>query len=468
MLLDMRRQSAWPNVFQQTGGTGADKTATIAVTEPVDTCAAFGVHGSGAGGFVAVTESVDTASISGTGDTPGAINVTESLDTCVATGIAEIDLTSTGTLGVTENVDTASINGRAGNLWANIDNASSPTWTDETADTTQWADNAAGGDGLGDAWETSTVLGTDNIRSIWYDPTDDLWVCCGDNGVIYTRQGLGEWVARTSGVSTSLRTVKKWNGYYWVCGYGTTLLRSADGITWENYTSSIPYTFVNAYTFVSMAFSNDYMFITGWANNGFIDRPCIAQIDTNSSITVRIDSTPSSGWYWYGVTYNPNVDLFVVVGEYNGNLPILYTFENNLSAVPTYYNDVQNPRPSFVTSIWSIDWNGTYYVAGTGAGQVKYSTDLEDWSTASAPDIAGDNIWRITNNDQGDVIICGGYWNGKILRSADNGQTFSLVYENFDGYLMSKAVYGPGFWLAVGWNGQTAQSINSQPWSDVS
>lgn len=463
MLLDMRQQSAWPNVFDLNGGTGSGKTGTIAVTEADDAVAAFGIHGTGAnGGFVTVTEADDTAAAVGVIEVNGAAAITEPDDAAALAGIFEIDLTSTATLALTEPSDVGAAVGRAGNVWANID-GNDATWSDASSNESNWA-HLTPGAGLGDAWETSTILGTDNIRSIWYDIDTDLWVACGDNGVIYRRQGLGEWEAQVSGVSTSLRTVKKWNGYWWICGHDDTLIRSADAVTWTDISSD--FTDGSTWHFVSMTFSDDLLVIVGWrVIGGSTFYSAILRYDTDGFVAA---TSSGSQPYWYGATYNPTDDEFIIVGEDNGNRPVLLQQPSSfIGSSRTFYNDDNGNAPSVSTGIWSIDWNGINYVIGTGAGEVRYSTDLESWMLSSADDISGDNIWRITNNGQGDVILCGGYWNGKILRSADNGETFTQVYENFDGYLMSKAFYGPGFWLAVGWNGQTAQSINSQPWSNA-
>jgi len=341
------------------------------------------------------------------------------------------------------------------------------TWLDDTGTNYIWNDlRSVAGISSSVTFDYSDQLGSETLRSIWFSEEQDLWVVVGDNGYIATRPaGDTTWTQQTIGISFSLRTVKFWNGKWYVCGYNRTVLESTDGMVWTSVLAPQVFSYM-----VTMTFSDDYLMIGGWSFDGRA-YPQMIQIDTAGNVSTF--TTSSSGWRWiYGLTYHPT-DGFVIVGEDLGNIPFIARHPNSaLQADKIVFNDATD----FSTSIWSIDWNGTYYVAGTGLGRVKYTDDLDNWNNSTALELISDNVWRVTNDGNGNVVICGGFWVGKVMYSTDYGVTFDLAYSTDQAYLMSKAHYGNSRWVAVGWNGYVveglpnwqAESLPSTTWTTVS
>lgn len=295
-------------------------------------------------------------------------------------------------------------------------------------------------------WKFDESLTPYNFNAVWYSPSDDLWVACGDNGVIYTKYSTGGWVARTSGVSASLRTVKKWNSTWVVCGYSGAILTSSDAINWTE-VSGLTSTSV----FVTMAFSDESLYVCGWETSGGLTFGRVSRLDVGGAWYHQLMGT--NRWI-YGITYNPSAGQFVLVGETTGDTAWARTLEGSFS-FGSYLS------PDFATGIWSVVWTGVNYVAGTGDGEVKYSSDIVVWQDSVLPvEFGTDNVLSLRDIGNGYLFLCGGLsTNGKILLSEDNGENFRLVYSTDLTTIISDASYdgiNSKNGVAVGYDGHIA------------
>ena len=84
----------------------------------------------------------------------------------------------------------------------------------------------------GIAW--TSKYQTSYLNSICYSEKLKLFCACGNNGKIITSTDLNSWTERTSGVSVRLSDVIYENDIFLICGASNTILKSIDGINWEN------------------------------------------------------------------------------------------------------------------------------------------------------------------------------------------------------------------------------------------
>lgn len=95
----------------------------------------------------------------------------------------------------------------------------------------------------GNIWTTNNPAGTwvntssgpSSRYSVNWNPVLNLWISSGSSGLLQTSTNGTTWTARTSGVTASLWTVTTLtNGTSFVVGSGGVVLRSTDGTTWTN------------------------------------------------------------------------------------------------------------------------------------------------------------------------------------------------------------------------------------------
>lgn len=299
-------------------------------------------------------------------------------------------------------------------------------------------------------WATLTSGVSTHLRSLWHHA--GRWVIVGDSGVIRTSDDDGAtWTARTSGTALSLRTVKYWKGNWWVVGYGDTgvhtILKSADGATW----SSVTVPTKGAASLLTIGFSDDRMLLGGWEWNFADEKALIVSTTDGSTFTWTVFNTFFGA---YGIDFASG--KFVVGGSDAADDTTAYmattTDGVSLTTITT---------PGFGWAMYTVQHNGKNWVAADGDGNVRHSDDAQTWTAGSAPAIANEECWRCTADPWGTLLICGGLnLSAKIIRSVDNGRNWEQVYLNTAEHLMTKAIHGPGYWLAVGYGGLLLKSVD--------
>lgn len=302
-------------------------------------------------------------------------------------------------------------------------------------------------------WAAQTSGTSEILRSIAYDGTS-RWVACGDNGTILTSDDDGvTWVARVSGVSTSLRTVKYWGGNWYIVGWGTasthTVRKSADGTTWAGV--SIPG--LTGGHLVTIGFTDTYLMFGGWEDPFDASSALIVTSEDGTTFVANTHST-------FAAVYSIENDgeTVVVSGSdaADDSVPYIATTADGGATLV----DITSIGSDFTWSIYASCFNGSYWVFVDGNGNTKYSLDgLVSLEDSIAPDIASQTPWRIVDDPYGTMILAGGTTSdAKLLRSIDNGVSFYETYVNATINQMSKAVYGNGYWLAVGFGGVIVKS----------
>lgn len=302
----------------------------------------------------------------------------------------------------------------------------------------------------GSSWSVKTSGTSEILRSLWFQGT--RWVVCGDNGTILTSDDAGEtWISRVSGTALSLRTVKYWGGYWWIVGYGTasthTILRSPDGTTWTPITVG--------------GGGGGYLVTIGWTSGYLVFGGWESPFDATSGLLVS--TTDGSTFNW-----NPRSELAGVYGL-EGNGSTLYVVGSDAVADDVPYLGTTTDGGATVTTdqtssistimteaIYSISKSADRFAFASRAGEVGYtSLALAGQAAASALVMTP---WRITYGNNQFMIAGGNFPDGRILRSVDNGEVYDSVYSNVGIDLVSKVIWGPGYWLAVGDNGTIVKS----------
>ena len=297
------------------------------------------------------------------------------------------------------------------------------------------------------------------LRSVWYDTTSGLWTVCGDNGVVLTSTDGITWTQRSSGTIRPLRTVKKFQGTWYIIGWGDgtaslQILESSDSITWSDIGESS-----NATSFVSMDFNDSVLVCVGWEDNPAVIGKYV--VFNGSTWTVTTNANHS---YYYGIKWNGTDNLWGIVGN--------AADDEGVSAVP--YMATSSDLTTWTTrttgiggalyeenEIWIIDYADGVWKVASGRADIRTSTDAITWTdvTTTVMEQDSNNSWRFTHNDVA-TLFCGGNFvdTGRILISTDNGATWTLSYEESGLPMMFKAWYGPGYWVAVGSNGRILRS----------
>jgi len=296
-------------------------------------------------------------------------------------------------------------------------------------------------------WNDLISVTTQHLRSAWYDATQALWVVCGDDGTILTSaDDGGTWQAQVSGTTNSLRTVKKWQGNWYIAGHGdganpATVLKSSDAVNWQ----SINIGGGDSYL-VDIAFNDSKLIFVGWATNA---APNSLLVSTTNGINFNVTIDPAQDYY-YGIVWSDEEKLFGIVGN-GGALSEWFATSSDAINWTQHIANVSG-------EIWVIDHIDNTWLLGNGVGVLRTTHDLNTFKARYAKELTGENMWRFTHNNRGVILLCGGLTQGRIMRSIDSGATWTQVYTNLSAQLMSKAVYGPGYWIAVGWSGIITKS----------
>jgi len=146
------------------------------------------------------------------------------------------------------------------------------------------------------------------------------FVAVGENGLIFRSTDSGvTWIQMTSGVTTQLRRVRYFNGYFIAVGAGA-FLYSSDGVTWTRNTN-----FTSAWDLYGVYYFNTRYWVCGSQSNGGLpylayftslsatsfSQPTAYSMITAGYTGVIITDITSSGTYFHAVTNKAQ-------GIYNG------------------------------------------------------------------------------------------------------------------------------------------------------
>ena len=203
-----------------------------------------------------------------------------------------------------------------------------------------------------------------------------MWVAVGygENPIQYSYDGNNFRNATQGGFYTNPASgggiAVAWNGSLWIAvGSGTSIIQySSDGTTWTGFDSISGPTDARC-----VIWNGKYWFVGGDSGGG---SNAITRSDTGLSWIGA--GAVSNLTIIYGMAWN-GVFLIIVGTKQGGNRPIQYgtiDSDGNITTVNV------NPIPGTPTTVLSVIWNGTYFVAGVGgtAHTILYSTDGMNWT----------------------------------------------------------------------------------------
>lgn len=288
-------------------------------------------------------------------------------------------------------------------------------------------DNGATWSGLGTSIFSVAAYGVGWNGSIW------VAVGEGTNTVATSADGL-TWTGQATAVfPTSGRTIA-WNGSYWLAGSDTDpiIAGSLNGLDW----GTAPPPFAAVYSLVWTG--------TQWVAGGQ---------DTNQ---LAISTDDASSWSPVGAglftgvrvvaaraqsAYTPPPPLLIIGGQ-GGNL--LATSIDGL---------IWTPRSvPFTSSVRSIVWNGTLWVAGgSGAYVLATSTDGLAWTGISIPNMTA--VFSVAWGPPGKWIAVGTGTGTYTRAESTDGITWTPYTSSTGGFFTGAAygiIWAQGIWLAAG------------------
>jgi hypothetical protein len=213
---------------------------------------------------------------------------------------------------------------------------------------------ASSDDGI--TW-TQRASGAGLLRAVTFD--NGMYVAVGDAGVVYTSLDGLAWVSRTPATTDRLNDVI-WDGSQFLAVplfFGTTCVRSSDGITWTPFTTGSNNMGVIASNYPSSDPANIY--VTGTSSTATRSTDSIAWTPTNTL-------QPLSTLKWNG-------SLFVGGGNNPGG--DIVTSPDGLSG-----NWTRQPTSTTGGQINDLVWDGSKWVAVTSAPNMD---DPEIWTSSA-------------------------------------------------------------------------------------
>lgn len=258
------------------------------------------------------------------------------------------------------------------------------------------------------------------------------FLAVGDNGFLSKSTDGLSWTAKTSQFGTSLvREAEYGNGVWLICGdFGKRAISTDDGETFTLITA--------APTRVFNARWNGSIWVMAGLNG-------LIQTSTdNTTWTTRSSGLGTSAAQWpeYGQ------GKWLVVGA-DGK--ITKSVDNGI----TWSLIASSSFGS--SSIFTIGFNGTLWLAGGASGKMAWSNDGDNWNqitsgfgTSSIFAIYnGDNFWIAVGED------------GKIGFSSDGKSWTQVTTTGFGSNTLSAAVFGNGKFFAAGDNGSISYTTST-------
>ena len=218
------------------------------------------------------------------------------------------------------------------------------------------------------------------------DSVDEVY----DSGIKLSRTWTN-WNQETTPVSTALLSCHFADGIYVVTGVGV-ILTSTDGATWTSRTSSM----------------------------------------TNLI---------------HDAAYSPDLDLWVVVGQFSG-----------IETSPDGITWTSRTSPfSFGTGIFTVSWGNGVFVIGASSNQLASSTDGISWTTRTSAQTGG--TCRSSVFARGLFVVGGGTNSGEIQTSTD-GTTWTLRESGLDNTITTLGIaFGRGLYVAGGLSAASATNV---------
>ncbi|MEW6118085.1 MAG: hypothetical protein AB1553_14480 [Nitrospirota bacterium] len=252
---------------------------------------------------------------------------------------------------------------------------------------------------------------------------------------------LDVWHPRTSGTENMINDIKYINGEFIAVGANGTVLLSHDGKNWAPPETPLP-EITPIPSFTRIAAGNDFVVVVG----------------TGGTIVVASDVSvdfPDSGTTndLYGVTYNPDNNTFVAVGEAGTIVTSSFDELGNLA-----WNSQTWATGANLNRI--TKGNGLFVAVGN-SGTILYSGDGTTWSSA----VSGttENLYRVLY-ENGLFVAVGA--NGAITTSSD-GSTWTAATSGTTNNLRG-ITYGNGIFVAVGDSGAIVTSPDGANWTSRS
>jgi hypothetical protein len=173
---------------------------------------------------------------------------------------------------------------------------------------------------------------------------------------------------------------------------------------------------------------------------------------------ITVSHTPGEG-------SSASVALNATLDDLSGvNAPSLTDgdFLRFISRPTSYIGTTWTTRRSHfgLTSIRSVAYGNSLWVAGGYAGQLRTSTDAITWTTRTSNFGAYDSIYSVA---YGNSLWVAGGGNGQ-LRTSTDAVTWTTRTSNFGGQIRSVA-YGNNLWVAGGEYGQIRTSTDGTTWT---
>lgn len=306
----------------------------------------------------------------------------------------------------------------------------------------------------GTTWTTSSVSGGGTLYNLTYTGTN--YVLVGHSGVIFTSTNGTSWTQRTSGTTSSLRSVAAAGGTVVAstnASSTTPFIRSTDhGVTWSAVTGLAASATINSMIYV--AGSVNKFFAVG--NSGKI-------FSSGDGSAFNPVTSPTTGNLNDIIQGSSSQNLWIAGNGSGSSGRICYSTNGGVSWIA-------------VSGISGVDWyrriayTGSKYVTLTDltSKQIMVSSNGTTWPTTMSTPINTYNTYSsfainsICKNSSG-VMVAGGA-QGRIARSTDDGQTWTHPTNNVLD-ILSIATSGSTF-VAVGSLGAAYYSNDDgQTWS---
>lgn len=287
------------------------------------------------------------------------------------------------------------------------------------------------------------------------------------------------------------------NSFYITGSFPALLVASTDGITWSTPQTTVP---TNALVTNSDYGFNQLKYLNGGYRGKISETPyLIASTDgityTNSTTVTNMGDTYSSGninafaygngRYIAGSNHGMQMSTDFITWTFpTVNNLAFYNATRNVAASSSLYVAVNQTsqagyQVAYSTNgttwtlgtiasthnFFSINWNGTYFVAGgqngsTTAPIIYYSTNAVTWTNASGYSGTGNQaIYSIYNDGSGKVVStnASATTSNALQYSTNNGVTWTVRTVASSAYL-STVFWGNGTWVAGTWL-QTSTNI---------
>lgn len=288
-------------------------------------------------------------------------------------------------------------------------------------------------------WSSVTSPTTNSLNSIVW--AQSQYITVGANGVIFRSPDGTNWYSVTSPTTNSLNYVIWTGSLYLAVGDAGTILTSPDGITWTSRVSGTTTALYSCTVFSSKLYV-------------FGGPPGIALQSTDGITWTSANNTP------IGITTN-----YTGIVKYSGT----YVATTNAGDILTTTDLVNwSKQNTGVTGIQLSDITraGSKFIAVGYPKTILTSTDAITWTQVSNPGDATATFNKVGYNPVTGTILVGTS-NYKVLRSTDNGVTWSI--QTLSGFGNCTSIFWTGTELYLSFaGGQLYKSINDGvSWTSV-